>query len=122
MSKPNQPKLERIRNYSTVLAHIIKDDRISGNRRLLAALLGKYLSIGENKKNGKPEPVSEQETKDKELLYNILVSEFGSHKHIRWYDTEDESVDAATKLELDTSLKIRSVFDEVIPRGKDVQG
>ena len=112
-SVPAQAKLQRVRDYGTVLATVIKDDRLSGNRRLLAVLLGKYFSIGS--KNGKAVSMSEQESKDKEMLYNVIVEQFGNHKNIQWLDSEDRgpSEAATTRIELDATEKIRNVFSEI---------
>lgn len=107
------PRLQRVRDYGTVLATVIKDDRLSGNRRLLAVLLGKYFSIGS--KNGKPVAMSDQEVKDKDMLYNIVVQQYGNPKNIQWLDQEDRGSESpTTRIELDATEKIRDVFEEVM--------
>jgi len=112
-----QPKLVRIRDYNTVLATIIKDERLSGNRRLLAALLGKHFSIGN--KNGKAVPMTEQEAKDKGLLYSILLTQFGNPKVIQWLDAEDtETLPPPTKIEAEASENIRTVFEALLAPSK----
>lgn len=76
-------------------------------------------------KDGKEVPMSPQETKDKELLYNIIIQQYGNPKSIQWVDREDVSVsviDPQTQGVVDATDKIREAFEAAMrPVAKESQ-
>lgn len=105
-----KPLVQRVRDHNTYLAAVVKDDRISGNRRLLAVLLSKYFSLGTN--HGKEVPMTEQEAKDKNLLYNVIVEQYGNPRNIRWLDAEDAGpTETPNRETVEATDKIKEAFD-----------
>lgn len=105
-----QKKTQRIRDWNTQLAVVIKDDRLSGHRRLLTAILGKYFSIGS--KDGKEIPMTEQQSADKQLLFSILAEQYGNPRNIQWLDRDDVGVpDSMNRENVAAVDKIREAFD-----------
>lgn len=108
-------KASRIRDPNSVLVRIIKDERISPHRALFAQMQLRYFSYG--MKDGKEVPMTPQQAKDKELMYNLLITQFGNPKSIQWQDREDSSiVDPPTSENLDAGDKLRELFKDVVSK------
>ncbi len=110
-------KAGRIRDLNSVLARILRDERLSPNRTLFASLLHRYFSLG--MKDGKEVPMTAQQQIDKQLLYNLIVMQYGNPRNIQWLDREDPGpADPATQENLAVTDPIRAAFDEAL-RGAD---
>lgn len=112
-------KASRIRDPNSVLVRIIKDERISPHRALFAQMQLRYFSYGN--KDGKEVPMSPQQAKDKELMYNLLLTQFGNPKSIQWLDREDAGpTDPQTPENVDAGDKLRAMFEDVLrPAAKE---
>lgn len=85
-------RVVRVRDTNTMLSILIKDDRLSPNRRMLAVLLHRYFTLG--MRQGKVMPMTDQESREKEMLYNIIVAQYGNSRNVQWLDREDLPIPA----------------------------
>lgn len=105
-------KATRIRNNNSILARILRDERISPNRALLASFVFSHQNLG--MKDGKEVPMTPQQARDKEMFYNVIITQWGNPKNIQWQDREDAGSDPQTSENLDAGDKLRVMFEEVL--------
>lgn len=95
-------KVKYVHWYKRILNKICLDERLSPNRRLLAALLGMQMDA--------------QTVLDKKTYTALLLGEFVNRNGIKLLDNEDRKTapDQRTTLELQAAQDIKDVFKGVL--------
>ena len=95
------PKIRRWKKHVANLNRILKDDRISGSRRLLAQTLAMWIDA---------------EDDDRKTLSLVLIGTFGfDPRRVWWKEDDEEGVPEpeTTRLDLDTRKQLRDVFADI---------
>lgn len=114
----------RMKEHRANINRIVKDDRLSPNRRTLLQLIVMYFDADEKPRTTGAAitdlPFDEEKAaKDKDLLYRVLLCEYGNSRNIRWLDPADAPEDPTSRIELDATATIRSAFDAVLNPQKE---
>ncbi len=99
-----QTLVARLRQHRTSLAKILRDDRLSPNRRLLAFCLALWLDANQ--------------TTDQQFVQNLVQAVWVSPQRWRWSGTGDredgKGDDPQSLLEQQTVRRMKSVFDDLL--------
>lgn len=101
LSKDILAKVKNAHWYKRILNKLCLDDRLSPNRRLLAAILGMQMDAST--------------IIDKKTYTALLLGEFVTRSGIKLYDSEDrKNGDSRTTIEIEAAKQITDVFQEVL--------
>lgn len=99
--EPKQTRVARLREHRTALNKILRDDRLSPNRRVLAFCLSLWLDT--------------TATDDQLFLRNLMEGVWINPKRWKWLDDEDpQQVEPQSLLEQQAVSKIKGAFDSMI--------
>lgn len=113
--------MQRVREHRTDLSKLIKDDRLSPNRRLLAELFALYIDADQEKRQyaGKNTPKEEFDeaaaARDKALFHDVIRSEFVNKRGLNYVEAgETDETDKQTRIEIDAANKLKGIFDDIL--------
>lgn len=97
----DQKPIGRLREHRIVLNKLLRDDRISPNRRLLAQLLAMMLDANTEE--------------DRQFLKTLMLESFApGRRATKWTDDEDPAGESNSLLDQQSGSEINSVFDQVV--------
>jgi hypothetical protein len=93
--------MKRVREHRRYLHKVVMDDRLSPNRRLLAAVLCQWIDADPD---------------ERDTVTKILLGVWANPKQVKWVDEEDDGLpkDPNTLIEAEARKKIASIFENVI--------
>lgn len=91
----------RLRENRTALTKLLRDDRLTPNRRLLAFCMALLLDA--------------REEADREFIQRLIEAVWVSPSRTRWNDSDDpQEPQSLTNVERDGALQIKSIFDTML--------
>lgn len=92
--------MKRLIKHKTSLFRLIRDERLTPHRRLLAECLLLWLD--------------EENKETKEKIFSLIESQFGTPKHTKWIDKNDTSVKSSLyKIEAEAVETLKDYFSQV---------
>lgn len=102
-----QDKFGRLRENRVALTKLLRDDRLTPNRRILAFCLALWLDA--------------RDDADRQFLQRLIEAVWVSPVRTRWNDPDDPSEQPVqTNLERDGAAEIKGIFDQMLRGAKDV--
>jgi hypothetical protein len=93
--------MQRKREHRIVLNRLLRDERISPNRSLLAEVLSMWLDA--------------ESDEEKAFVQDLIKNVWANPKRVRWIDEDDPQEEAnRTNLEQEARDKIKDVFDQLL--------
>lgn len=89
--------MRRLMKHRVILNRLLKDDRLSPNRRMLGELLSMWLDCDGD---------------ERDKVWEIIKAQYGSAEKVRWVSSEDaEQKESQANIEKQAIEGLRSMFE-----------